>query len=87
MPGLALLGSRYYQEIAPGVALDRAEHLSLSEVVHTRAGTFTDCLFAEETSPLEPGATSEKSYAPGIGLVRDNVIKLVYFRPGDDDDD
>jgi hypothetical protein len=29
MPGLFLLGSRYYQEIAPGIAMDRAEIISM----------------------------------------------------------
>ena len=29
MPGMPLLGARYYQEVAPGVALDRAEIESL----------------------------------------------------------
>jgi hypothetical protein len=31
MPGTPLLGARYYQELAPKVAMDRAEVLSLSE--------------------------------------------------------
>ena len=35
MPGLALLGSRYYQEVAPEVALDRAVIQSLDEKVKT----------------------------------------------------
>jgi hypothetical protein len=88
MPGLALLGSRYYQEVAPGVALDRGEHLSLSAFVNTPAGNFVGCLFVEETSPLDPpGATSEKVYAPGVGLVQDNEVKLVLLTQGDDDDD
>ena len=87
MPGLALVGSRYFQEVAPGLALDRAEHVSQEEFVETPAGAFTDCLFIEETSPLEPGSTSEKSYAPGIGLIQDNEVKLIGFTPGDFDDD
>ena len=31
MPGLPMLGAKYYQEIAPGVAMDRAEIISLDE--------------------------------------------------------
>lgn len=30
-----------------------------------------------ETTPLEPLSESRKVYAPGIGLVMDNVLKLV----------
>ena len=34
MPGEPLLGAKHYQEVAPGVAMDRAEILSLSHRVH-----------------------------------------------------
>ena len=77
MPGIVLLGARYFQEVAPGVALDRAEIVSLSEVVQTPAGTFAKCLKTEETTLLEPGQTGFKWYAPGIGFVQDGVLKLV----------
>ncbi|HJQ82956.1 MAG TPA: hypothetical protein VKA21_02695 [Candidatus Binatia bacterium] len=75
MPGTVLLGARYFQEVAPDVALDRAEIVSLSEVVETPAGTFQGCLHTRETSALERGK-SFKSYAPGIGLVRDDDLLL-----------
>jgi hypothetical protein len=79
MPGLPLLGARYHQEVAPGVAMDRAEVVSLSETVKTPAGTFENCLKTEETSPLEPGARESKLYAPGVGLLRDGPVKLVRY--------
>ena len=44
MPGLALLGARYYQELAPGIAMDRAEIVSLTETRQTLAGTFVQYL-------------------------------------------
>jgi hypothetical protein len=44
MPGSPNLGMRYYQEIAPGVAMDRAEIVSLDEVCETPAGSFAHCL-------------------------------------------
>jgi hypothetical protein len=77
MPGIQLLGARYMQEVAPGVALDRAETESIIEVVETPAGTFENCLKTRETTPLEPGAIGFKFYAPDIGLVQDGVLKLV----------
>lgn len=77
MPGHALIGARYYQEIAPGVALDRAENVSINEVVRTPAGTFENCLQVRETTPLEPGNVGIKWYAPGIGLVQDGPLSLV----------
>ncbi len=82
MPGVVLLGARYFQEIAPRVALDRAEILSISEVVDTPAGKFKDVLKTEETTPLEPNATDFKFYAPGIGLIQSGTLKLVSFSPG-----
>jgi hypothetical protein len=77
MPGIALLGSKYYQEIAPEVALDRAVIVSLDEAVETPAGEFEDSLKVKETSPLEPSAKDFKWYAPDIGLVQSNTLKLV----------
>jgi putative heme-binding domain-containing protein len=77
MPGRPLNGARYYQEIAPGVALDRAEHLDDKATVETPAGMFENCLSVAETSPLEPGHVSLKHYARGVGLLHDGALKLV----------
>jgi len=79
MPGNAQLEAKYFQEIAPGVALDRAEIVSLTEVVVTPAGVFVEALKTEETTPLEPEAREFKFYAPGIGLIQDSSLKLVEF--------
>jgi hypothetical protein len=76
MPGTATVGLRYYQEMAPGVAMDRAEILSATRQVTTPAGTFANCLETEETTPLERGAREVKIYAPGIGLIRDGPLAL-----------
>jgi hypothetical protein len=77
MPGTVLLGARYYQEIAPGVALDRAENVAMDLTVETDAGTFEGCLRVDETTPLEPGHVSVKVYASGVGLIVDGVLELV----------
>jgi hypothetical protein len=77
MPGDVLLRARYYQEIAPHAAMDRAEVVSLSDTVKTPAGEFKNCLKTEETSPLEPGTREYKYYVRGIGLVQDGSLKLV----------
>lgn len=77
MPGGAfLLGARYMQEIAPGVALDRAEHVGLDLKVTVPAGRFEDCVKVKETTPLEPGAVSIKVYCPGVGLTIDSELEL-----------
>jgi hypothetical protein len=81
MPGAPVVGLRFYQELAPRVAMDRAEILSLTERLTTPAGTFDNCLRTKETSALEPGSEL-KVYAPGIGLVKDGSLELVARTPG-----
>jgi hypothetical protein len=79
VPGQPMLKAKYYQEIAPGVAMDRAEVVSLVETVKTPAGEFRNCLKTEETTPLEPGVRESKYYARGVGLVQDGSLKLVKY--------
>lgn len=79
MPGLPLIGSRFYQEVAPKKAMDRAHVLRLDESLKTPAGEFKNCLKVEETSPLEPRVKEHKIYAPGIGLIRDGDLLLVKY--------
>jgi hypothetical protein len=78
MPGAPVVGQRYYQEVAPQVAMDRAEVVSVTERVTTPAGTFEQCLETDESTPLEPGRES-KLYAPGVGLVKDASLVLVSY--------
>jgi len=77
MPGAPKLTMKYYQEIAPGVAMDRAEIVSLDETCKTPAGTFSGCMKVKETSAIEFFAKEYKYHAPGIGLVRDEDLRLV----------
>ena len=79
MPGIALLGSRYHQETATDVAMDRSEIVSIDEKVKTPAGKFENSLKTKETTPLEPSAEDFKTYAPHIGLVKANTLKLVKY--------
>ena len=77
MPGKVEVGLKYYQEVAPGVAEDRAEVVSINDTLDTPVGTFENVLQIEETNPLKPGEKEYKFYAPGIGLIQDEAIKLV----------
>jgi hypothetical protein len=78
MPAAPVIGQRYYQEMAPGVAMDRAEVVSVSQRVTTPAGTFEKCLKTAESTPLERGREF-KLYAPGVGLVADGSLLLVSY--------
>jgi hypothetical protein len=70
MPGEPKVGDKYYQEVAPGTALDRAEVVSVTENFKAPAGEFKNCLRTRESSGLESGS-EDKLYAPGVGLVKD----------------
>ncbi|MFM9994266.1 MAG: hypothetical protein ACKVU4_00535 [Phycisphaerales bacterium] len=80
IPGRPKLADRYYQEVAPGVAMDRAEVSALDASVNTPAGPFERCVHLKETTPLESG-TSRKWFAPGVGLVKDDDMVLVSRTP------
>lgn len=76
MPGTPKQKMMYYQEIAPDVAMDRAEIVSLNETCETPAGTFSNCMKVKEGTALNILETEYKYYAPGIGLIRDADLLL-----------
>jgi hypothetical protein len=79
MPGDPTVGMKYYQEIAPEVALDRAEVVSLDESLDTPAGAFSNSLKTQEGTALNPGEKEFKTYAPGIGLSQEESLLLVDY--------
>ena len=83
MPGQPKVGMKYYQEIAPHVAMDRAEIISVDDVLKTPAGSFSNCMKTKEGTALNLLEQEFKSYAPGIGLVQDaNLLVTKYgFMP------
>jgi len=76
MPGKPKLGYRFYQELAPGTAMDRAKVVGVNEELKVPAGTFKGCVRFKESSAIERG-TSEKWYAPGVGMIKDDEFDLV----------
>lgn len=77
MPSVPLVGARYFQELAPGIALDFAEISGVTESITLPAGSFTKVLKVTEGSALEIGSVSEKWYLRGIGLAKDEELELV----------
>lgn len=77
MPGDPKAGMKYYQEVAPGDAMDRAEIVSVTETMKVPAGTMKDVVKTLETSPLEPDVKEYKYYAKGVGLIKDEDMVLV----------
>ncbi len=79
MHGEQRLAMKYYQEIAPAVAMDRAEIVSLEDTIATPAGSFSKCLRTKEGTALNFFEREYKTYAPGIGLIQDaNLLVTKY---------
>lgn len=76
MPGEISLGMKYYQELAPNVAMDRAEIISINDNLDTPAGTFSKCLTTKEGTALNFREVEFKTYAPVIGLIQDQSLLL-----------
>ncbi len=74
-PGIVMwnspaIGDEYYQEYAPGVALDFARINALDDVVDIDFGLFMDVLHTSEGNLIDgPEYVENKLYAPGVGLV------------------
>lgn len=85
MPGAARVGLRFYQELAPGIAMDRAEIVSVNETCETPAGKFPNCLKVKEQVVRDFAAKKTewddefKYHAPNIGLVKDEELTLRKF--------
>jgi hypothetical protein len=75
IPAKPVVGQRFFQEIAPKVAMDRVEVVSIDETVTVPAGTFEHCVHLRETTPLERDV-SHKYYAPGVGIIKDDDFEL-----------
>ena len=85
MPGDPSVGMKYYQEIAPDVALDRAEVVSLDEDLEVPAGDVCECLKTKEGTALNLLEREFKTYAPGIGLIQDQKLLLVDYGFAEDE--
>jgi hypothetical protein len=74
-PGIIMLanpqkGDSYFEENAPGVAVDQAAVTSLKASASVPFGMFNkDCLQTRNSSVLFPGDIESKFYAPGVGSV------------------
>jgi hypothetical protein len=80
MPGTFMLGAKYYQQMADGMSMERAENWEMGLTIETPAGTFTDCIRVRETNWSEPeGAETFKTHAPGIGLIGEDTLELVAY--------
>lgn len=86
MPATPRVGDGFARELAPGVAEDESRVLSIDARRTTSYDAFEALVQVEDTSPLEPGVTTEAFYARGIGLVLEegtsSDLELVGFTSG-----
>ena len=75
MPASPEVGDAYRQEFDKGNAEDLATVVRTGQRVTTPAGTYTNVLVTKEWTPLEAKVVEEKFYAPGVGTVRENVVR------------
>jgi hypothetical protein len=78
MPASPEVGMTYQQEIAPGVAEDRATVVQSGKTLKVPAGTFTDTIVVRDFNPLD-GSKGTKVYAPDVGLIRDGPLDLIRY--------
>jgi len=75
MPADPEVGLAYTQEHYAGEAEDKGKIVGVGESVSIRYGSFEDVVVTEDWTPLEPKVLETKSYAPGIGVVFEEIIK------------
>ncbi|MGB3508497.1 MAG: calcium-binding protein [Microcoleaceae cyanobacterium] len=63
------IGDNYYQEFAPGIAVDQAEVVSLNESIEIDLDNYENVLKTLEFTELEPDVFEFKYYAPGVGQI------------------
>jgi hypothetical protein len=69
------VGDRYFQELAPDVAEDQAQVLSLNKEACVEYGCFDDLLLTKEWSRLSPGEVEHKYYAADVGFILGIMVK------------
>jgi len=69
MEATSAIGDFYRQEFDLNNAEDYAEVVSLTDSVTVPAGSYTNCLKTEETTPLEPDNLEHKFYAKNVGNI------------------
>jgi hypothetical protein len=75
MPGDPKVGLAYTQEHYAGQAEDKGKIVALHRRVTVPYGSFDRLVVTEDWTPLEPGILERKSYAPGIGVVFEQLIQ------------
>lgn len=71
---LESLGNGYFQEFAPGVAVDQADLVTFNGTADLDIGFFKGVLQTLDTSALESDVREFKKYEPGVGFISADVL-------------
>ncbi len=79
-PGIVMLanpdvGDYYRQEYLRGEAEDVARVVKLNATIENPLGTYPNVVITEDFTKLEPAIVEHKKYAPGVGLVEEQIVK------------
>jgi hypothetical protein len=91
MPGAALVGAAYYQEIAPeDSALDKGRIVAVHDGCEIGDFTFEQqCIEIVDTTDCDPTSEDRKVYVAGVGNVADEDLEVTSFglvKPSDERD-
>lgn len=75
MPAAPKVGLAYTQEHYAEKAEDKGKIVARGTSVEVPYGAFDDVLVTEDWTPLEPKILERKYYAPGIGVVFEEIVK------------
>lgn len=82
LPGIVMwadpsshIDEEYRQEYYAGEAEDWGKVIRIAKAVTVPFGAFENCIVTEEWNALAPGTLEHKSYCPGIGFVREVMVK------------
>jgi hypothetical protein len=79
-PGIVMLanpeiGDYYRQEYLRGEAEDVARVLRLGATITHKTASYPNVVITEDFTKLEPAVVEHKKYAPGVGLVEEQLVK------------
>jgi hypothetical protein len=78
MPASPMVGDAYFQENAPGEAIDQGRVFATGQSRTINGVPYDDLLVIYDSNPLEDcDEEEEKVYAPGIGEIVDEVLQIV----------
>ncbi len=86
MPSTPAAGQKFFQENAPGVAMDMARVDAIGLELSLAGTSYSDAIRMLDSDPLDGQVgcddEEEKLYVPGVGLAGDTVKTLKAFTPG-----